>query len=59
MDYLLFSLIISKRLCRNWLETYEVLYSDPLSGSKVDSAFHSFEVDKMITKNFWELSGKK
>ena len=28
------------------------------SGSKVDSAFHHCEVDKMSTKNFWELSGK-
>ena len=33
--------------------------SKPLSGSKVDSAFHPFEVDKMSTRNFWELSGKK
>ena len=32
--------------------------SRPLSGSKVDSAFHPFEVDKMSTRNFWELSGK-
>ena len=28
-------------------------------GSKVDSAFHFSEVDKMSTRNFWELSGKK
>ena len=33
--------------------------SKPLSGSKVDSAFHPSEVDKMSTRNFWELSGKK
>ena len=25
----------------------------------VDSAFHPSEVDKMSTRNFWELSGKK
>ena len=31
----------------------------PLGGSKVDSAFHPSEVDKMSTMNFWELSGKK
>ena len=29
------------------------------AGSKVDSAFHPSEVDKMSTRNFWELSGKK
>ena len=33
--------------------------SKTLGGSKVDSAFHPFEVDKMSTRNFWELSGKK
>ena len=33
--------------------------SKPLGGSKVDSAFHPSKVDKMSTKNFWELSGKK
>ena len=31
----------------------------PLGGSKVDSAFHPPEVDRMSTRNFWELSGKK
>ena len=33
--------------------------SKPLGGSKVDSAFHPSEVDKMSTRNIWELSGKK
>ena len=28
-------------------------------GSKVDSAFHPSEVNKVSTRNFWELSGKK
>ena len=28
-------------------------------GCKVDSVFHSSEVDKMSTSNFWEFSGKK
>ena len=37
----------------------EVPYSTPLGGSKVDSAFHLSEVDKVITRNFWELSDKK
>ena len=27
--------------------------------SKVNSAFHPSEVDKMSTRNFWELNGKK
>ena len=30
-----------------------------LGGSKVDSAFHPSEVDKMSTRSFWKLSGKK
>ena len=30
-----------------------------LEGSKVDSTFHPSEFDKMSTRNFWELSGKK
>ena len=30
-----------------------------LGGSKVDSAFHPSKVDKMSTRNFWELSRKK
>ena len=30
-----------------------------LSPSKVDSAFHPSEGDKMSTSNFWELSGKE
>ena len=33
--------------------------SNPLGGSKVDSAFHPSEVDNMSTRSFWELSGKK
>ena len=33
--------------------------SKPLGGSEVDSAFHPSEVDKMSTRNFLELSGKK
>ena len=37
----------------------EVPCSKPLGGSKVDSGFHTSEVDKMSTRNFWELSGEK
>ena len=33
--------------------------SKSLTGSKVNSAVHLSEVDKISTKNLWELSGKK
>ena len=33
--------------------------SKPLDGSKVDSAFQPSKVNKMSTRNFWELRGKK
>ena len=36
-----------------------VSLSKPLSGSKVNSAFHPSEVNKMSTRNFWGLSGKE
>ena len=32
---------------RHWVHNPEVPCSKPLGGSKVDSAFHPFEVDKM------------
>ena len=37
----------------------EASCSKPLDGSKVDSAFHPSEVDKMSTRNLWEPRGKK
>ena len=43
----------------HWIPNPGVSYSKPLGGSKVNSAFHPSEVDKMSTRNFWELSGKK
>ena len=42
-----------------WIPNPGVPYLKPLGGSKVDSAFHPSEVDKMSIRNFWELSGKK
>ena len=45
-----------------WVKTYdfpELPGSKPLGGSKVNSAFHLFEVDQLITSNSWELNGKK
>ena len=44
---------------RRWIPNPGVPCSKPLGGSKVDSAFHPSEVDKMSTRNFWELNGKK
>ena len=37
----------------------EVPCSKPLGGSKVNSAFYPSEGDKMSTRNFWKLSGKR
>ena len=42
-----------------WISNPGVPCSNPLGGSKVDSVFHSSEVDKMSTRDIWELSGKK
>ena len=39
--------------------SYYILMNFLMMLSKVDSAFHPSEVDKMSTRNFLELSGKK
>ena len=44
---------------RHWTPNPGVSYSKPLGGTKVDSALHPSEVNKMNTRNFWERSGKK
>ena len=44
---------------RCWIPNPGVPCSKPLGRSKVDSAIHPSEVDKMSTRDFWELSGKK
>ena len=44
---------------RHWIPNPGIPCSKPLGDSKVDSAFHPSEVDKMSTTNFWELNGKK
>ena len=44
---------------RHWIPNPGVLCSKPLSGAQIESAIHSPKVDEMITRNFWELSGKK
>ena len=43
---------------RYWIAKPGVPCSKPVDGSKVDSAFHPSEVDKMSTRIYWELSGK-
>ena len=44
---------------RCWIPNPGVSCSKALGGSKVDSAFHPSEVDKMSTRNFWELISEK
>ena len=44
---------------RRWIPNPGVPCSKPLGGSKVDLALHPSEVDKMGTRNFWELNDKK
>ena len=55
--------ILKKRLATQWLRRWipnpGVPCSKPLGGSKVNSAFHPSEVDKMSNMNFWELNSKK
>ena len=46
-------------LLRHWVSNPEVPSCKPLGGSKVDSAGHQSEVDKVSTGNIWGLSGKK
>ena len=43
---------------RHWIPNPVVPCSKLLGGSKVDSAFNPSEVDKISTRNFWELTGK-
>ena len=44
---------------RHWIPNPGVPCSKPLGGSKVDLAFHPSEFDKVSTRNFWGLNGKK
>ena len=43
---------------RRWISNPGFSCLKPLGGSKVDSAFHPSEVDKMSTKNIWNLMVK-
>ena len=44
---------------RCWIPIPSVPCSKSLGGSKLETAFHPSEDDKMSTRNFWEPSGKK
>ena len=67
MDVFPYSLRIFSHHCetrvaywlRRWIHNLGVPCLKPQGGSKVDSVFHPCEVDKISTRNFWELSGKK
>ena len=48
-------LFFEARLVFHWSKGLVVKALD----SQSDSAFHPPKVDKMTTRNFWELSGKK
>ena len=49
----------TKIYMRYWIPNSGVLFSKPLGGSKVNPAFHPSEVNKMSTRNLWELTDKK
>ena len=40
---------------RHWIPNLEVPCLKPLGGSKMDSAFHPSEIDKVSTRNFGNL----
>ena len=52
-------IIATAEWLRHWIANPGVSDSTPVSGSKVGSTFHPFEVDQMNTKNSWGLSDKK
>ena len=43
----------------HWIPNQAVPSSKALGASKVDSAFYLSEVDKISTRNLWEIRGKK
>ena len=51
--------VVDGLVFRRWISNPGVPCSKPLGGSKVDSAFHPSEVNKMSTRNFWGLNDKK
>ena len=55
--YTIFGEIASWLMCR--FPNQGVPCPKQLGGSKVDPDFHLSEVNKISTRNLWELSGKK
>ena len=58
LEWLMEQLWSNGLVLRRWIPNPGVLFSRPLGCSKVDSAFHLSEIDKMSTRNFLELNGK-
>ena len=52
-------ILTNSQWLRCWISNIGVPCSKPMCGSEVDSVFHPSEVNKMSTRNLWELSGKK
>ena len=52
----LFCQILQRAVPDYWTLSFSGLFP---GGSKVDSAFYPAKVDRMSTRNFWELSGQK
>ena len=53
------TLLITTRLTGWYFLAMNLSHTFSNTGITNDSAFHPSEVDKMSTRNFWELSGKK
>lgn len=51
--------MINGLVVRRWIPNPEVPGSKPLGRSKVHSAVHPSEIDRMSTRNFWKRSSKK
>ena len=43
---------------RHWIHSTGIQYSEQLTGSRVDSAFHSSESNNMCTKSGWGFVAK-
>ena len=53
--HLLLSFFAMAHWLWRWIPNPGVPCSKPLGGSKVNSAFHPSKVNKMSTRNYWEL----
>ena len=53
------SLLLIEQWPSGWIPNWGVPGSKPQGSSKVNSAFHPYEVDQLSTRNFWGLNGKR